>query len=124
MSLLQFVLDRWWPHVVAMLRFYNSLARPLRPLWHRGGPSGLWGTLEHKNGDVGGLAWISVASGFIRDHISRFVGRIWDNIFVICSVCLQTAFLMIWGSEFGCLVLQNQAFGESRVAKTILSHIL
>ena len=51
-SLLQLVLDRWWPHVVAMSRVPGisgadgiSLGAqnvlfgiPLRPLWHPGGP--------------------------------------------------------------------------------------
>ena len=92
MSLLQFGLDRWWPHVVAMSlviqltvisgagggSFNSQIASfvPLRPVWHPGGPSG----------DSGAL--LSISDEF-QDHISIVFSKLSSNMCVFLS-CVFT----------------------------------
>ena len=77
------MLDHWWPHVVAMscvlqvtvisradgVSFGSQIASvgmPVAPTLAPWGTIGLFrGTLEHKKGDVGIQAWISVDFGWI-----------------------------------------------------------
>ena len=73
MSMLQFVLDRWWPHVVGMSRVLHLtviwgadgvscgaqnvlFSMPERPLWHPGGHraiQGHFGAQEGRRWDPG-----------------------------------------------------------------------
>ena len=69
-------------------------------------------------------AWISVDFGEISGPP---FGSFWQFLerkvcFLEC-VFASHAFLMISGSESGCLGLQNQGFGVGGIAKTSFSHM-
>ena len=111
MSLLQFVLDRWWPHEVAMSRVFEltvisgedgvsfgfqiaSFGMPVAPTLAPWGTIGLFrGTLERKKGDVEVQARISIDFGcFSGLHFESF-WRALDENNVFLLFCVITGYV-------------------------------
>ena len=125
MSLLQFVLLRWCPDVVAMSRILQvtviSGASGVRfgaqnVVFGMLGSTTLapWGTIErsrgteeHKKGDVGIQAWISIEFGWISGPHVESRWPLFNKMCIFCHACLQVTFfndfgglhLDVWGSR-------------------------
>ena len=68
------------------------------------------------------LRFLSILEGFRGRHLDVF-GQLWHNNCVFGMRVCRSRFLKILGSEYGCLGLQNQAFGVEGIAKTSFSHM-
>ena len=101
------------------------LACLLRLIWHLGYIERCRGTWEHTEGDLGlpGSDFYRFGTDFeasICELLAHFGTKI---VFFGMRDC-RSGFLMISGSESGCLGLQNQAFGIGCVAKKGFSCLL
>ena len=87
-----------------------------------------WGTLGRSWDDPGPLGstrkdTLRSRLGFYRflvdlgDPFREIFGYIWTEKHVFFIFISRLLFLMIFGSESGCLGLENQAFGMGRIAK-------
>ena len=72
---------------------------------------------EHKKGHFEVQAWIFIDFRTFWDPILRAFRVPWTKQCVFCHACFQASFLMIVGSEFGCLGFGNHAFGIRGIAK-------
>ena len=87
-----------------------------------------WGTLRRSWDDLGtlgttrqdtvrsrlGFYWFLVDLG---DPFREVFGNIWTEKHNFFTFVSRLLFLMIWGSESGCLGSENQAFGKEGIAK-------
>ena len=95
-----------------------------RGCWHLGDHRAMQGDLgaHRRRPWVSRLGFLSILEGFRGRHLDVF-GQLWHNNCVFWHACLQVTFFKDFGSESGCLGLQNQAFGVEGIAKTSFSHM-
>ena len=86
-SLLQFVLDRWWSHVVAMSRVLQlTVISGADGTFQRS--RALWSTRKETLGSRPGF--LSISDVF-RDYILRVFGKLWNNVCIFCYACSQVS---------------------------------
>jgi hypothetical protein len=102
-----------------------SFGRPGAPLWHPGGPGADPGAPGSRRKDTLGsrLGFLSILGGF-RDPFLRAFWETWTKLSVFVMLVSRSHFVLILGSDSGCLGLQKQAFGVRGVAKTNFSQKL
>ena len=64
----------------------------------------------------------SLLAGGFRDPILTVFHVFWNKVCVV-HACLQVIFLVIFGSESGCLGLEKQAFGKKVLQKSTFAEV-
>ena len=79
-----------------------------------------WDAREHKKGHFEAQAWIFIDFRGSRDSILRVCWVLWNKKVYFVMLVYKFLFVMIFGSESGCLGLGNQSFGMGVVKNQLL----